>query len=716
MRGPALFAVVALGYAIGSGTALWLLHPDLGAIFYPPSGVTLAALVLTRRRLWPWALAAAALVELVANLWLGSPLGASVGLALANTVEPLVGAGLLRASVDRPLLSLRPDLLRFVGYAVVAGPAVGGLLGTAVLVRFEHVSALGTYAPYWAGDAMGVLTVGGTILTLPLAGDWLRRQTWLAYLLTVLGAVLVTVVAFGPRRASLDYLLFPALFLVAWKRGVAGVTAAGLASTLVANVVTARGHGPWAALGQTPHEQVATLQIFLGVAVLSAWLLAVEIDAREHAQSESAAELALRRRWQALQAVTERLATAATSEQIAEIVRRDGISLVSTLGLVGIVSRDGTELRTWASPAFPAGPAAELARLRLGIDHTPMTAAARLRQPVLLSSREEIADRFPGILASYELTGARGSLQIPAMVGDTVLGVLAFRLPDEGPMDPDLVISAHALTQLTAQALDRAQLYEQDHEAAHQLQRALLPASRFDLPGVRVAAVYRPSDAAHDVGGDWYDAFALPDGRIAVAVGDVVGHDLAAAVAMGRLQAALRLVATSADGPADVLCRLDTAALTIPGALLTTLGYAEYDPASRRLRYACAGHLPPLLATGDGNRYLRGGRSTPLGLPTGRRREAALTLPPGATLFWCTDGLIERRGEDLDLGLARLSAAVGRVTATCSQAGCEQVADDLIDGPLADDAVVLCLRTEPAETIVPWTKRAGPDVLPATPS
>jgi serine phosphatase RsbU (regulator of sigma subunit) len=154
-------------------------------------------------------------------------------------------------------------------------------------------------------------------------------------------------------------------------------------------------------------------------------------------------------------------------------------------------------------------------------------------------------------------------------------------------------------------------------------------------------------------------------------------------------------MARTHDAPDAVLRGLDRATADIAGAFCTSLGYGDYDPRTRTLRYARAGHLPPLLMTAGEVCFLNGGRGTPLGVRSrGGRHHAGVHVPAGAMLVWYTDGLIERRGENLDAGLERLAEAAGRVRAAGVAA---DVRDHLIatlapDGPPADDVAVLCLH------------------------
>jgi anti-sigma regulatory factor (Ser/Thr protein kinase) len=232
-----------------------------------------------------------------------------------------------------------------------------------------------------------------------------------------------------------------------------------------------------------------------------------------------------------------------------------------------------------------------------------------------------------------------------------------------------------------------------EQQAAHLLQQALLPSVELEFPGVRAAVRYRPAELHHEVGGDWYDVFDLPGDRVGFSVGDVVGHDLAAAAAMGRLQSVLRATAWSSSGPAQVLEELDRVSRTIPGADFATVGYGEFSPADGVLRYACAGHPPPLLVTSQDPTYLLGGRSQPLGYATGRRPQAELRLPGESTLVWYSDGLVERRRQPLDDGLGQLSQVTADLHAGSADTWCDAVLNAMTRGrPIEDDIVVIVLQ------------------------
>lgn len=285
----------------------------------------------------------------------------------------------------------------------------------------------------------------------------------------------------------------------------------------------------------------------------------------------------------------------------------------------------------------------------------------------------------------------------PLVARDEAIGALALAGTEPvwrlGPDDVPLVAEVAARIAL---AVDNARLHAAAAAIGERFQRALLP----DLPksgGLRFCARYSAAATAGQVGGDWYDAFELPDGDTALIIGDVNGHDLAAAVTMSQLRNMVRGIACDRQEPPGlILQRLDRACCQLYPGTLTTCLYAlvkTEDDGRRRLQHASAGHPPPLLVTVEGDTaFLEGARAMLLGVdPETRRPSAADPLPPGSTVVLYTDGLFERRGQSLDVGLARLR----RVAATAADRPIEEFCDTVLSGmdlTRADDTAVLGVR------------------------
>jgi soluble cytochrome b562 len=246
---------------------------------------------------------------------------------------------------------------------------------------------------------------------------------------------------------------------------------------------------------------------------------------------------------------------------------------------------------------------------------------------------------------------------------------------------------------------------------ADELQRSLFPDQLPVIPGLRVAARSRPGSSFMRVGGDWYDVISLPSGEVGLVVGDVVGHDLPAASAMGQIRAALRAFAVHETSPAKVLARVNTMVDILGVTDLTTCLYAIVNPSTGTFRWSSAGHLNPLVvrATGEA-RLLRGDPGPPFGasdaaLYVDRARE----IPRGGSVLLYTDGLVERRSSSISDGLARLESI--RVPATDPDGLCDHVLAALLGNgsPAHDDVTVLALRPSPPSesSIKPASLQAG---------
>lgn len=291
--------------------------------------------------------------------------------------------------------------------------------------------------------------------------------------------------------------------------------------------------------------------------------------------------------------------------------------------------------------------------------------------------------------------GIRSLLGVPLCVGEDVVGVLHV-----GTLAPRAFTDDDAeLLQLAADRIalaTRARMTVAEQAAASALQRSFLPGRLPDVPGLEFAARYVPGGGG-DVGGDWYDVFALPSGQLCVVVGDVVGRGLPASVAMGRLRSAVRAYALVSDDPAEILRRLDEQVRHFERDVMATVLCAIVDADQRAARISSAGHPPPVRAApGHPSGLVRIRTDPPVGLPRPRSRHSVtVDLPAGGGLVLYTDGLVERRAEPLDEGLGRLAAVVapGPAESVCAAVmgrmiGNEQVVDDV--------ALLVVMRTPAA--------------------
>lgn len=268
------------------------------------------------------------------------------------------------------------------------------------------------------------------------------------------------------------------------------------------------------------------------------------------------------------------------------------------------------------------------------------------------------------------------------------------------PCDPDVLRSKVAVfVELQHERRERVREAAARAEAeaiAGLLQRHLLPDRLPDVPSLEMAARYCPGERAAQVGGDWYDAIVLPGGQVGLAIGDVVGHGVRAATLMGELRSALRAYAIAEpDSPAAVLAHLSSLVeRTHGGQMVATALYMVIDVDSRQLRFASAGHLAPLLLDADGaTRFLESPRMPPLGIPWPKSLDDGhAELELGSTVLLYTDGLVERRTEGIDVGLARLQAAMSDGPTDLEQLSTHVLSNALGEDDRHDDVALLAVK------------------------
>jgi PAS domain S-box-containing protein len=245
-----------------------------------------------------------------------------------------------------------------------------------------------------------------------------------------------------------------------------------------------------------------------------------------------------------------------------------------------------------------------------------------------------------------------------------------------------------------ALAIQRAALHRRDLAITEELQRSLLPARLPDVPGMATAARYLPGGQGERVGGDWYDAVLQSPDQLLLIIGDVAGHGIAAAADMGQLRSALLAYALDGHGPGAILERLNAFQIGVHGPGMSTVALVRFDRKTRKATYSCAGHLPPLLLRPDGETvWLDGALAPPIGaVPDQAYREQSIPVRAGSALVLYTDGLVEERGERVDIGLERLRDAV-RDAPGEAEAVCDRILESLPIGEADDDVTLLVLRT-----------------------
>lgn len=295
-----------------------------------------------------------------------------------------------------------------------------------------------------------------------------------------------------------------------------------------------------------------------------------------------------------------------------------------------------------------------------GVSRSPGTMDEALRLvhdddlAVVRAHFEDLMIDGPAAEAEFRLCRADGQVVVVSSIGEPVMDATGTVVALRG-----MYVDRTARRSTEADVRAAESRLEDEQQVVLRLQRAMLPPRLPAVAEVELAAAYQPADGATGVGGDFYDAFALPDGRLAIAVGDVVGHDVEAAVTMGRIRSSIRAYAMHDPFPGRLLGKLNRLVCLCGDLTMTTAFYGVYTPWDGSLRYANAGHPHPLVVSGGTARPMQHRH----GMLTGASHQAAYTtfettLQPGDLLLCYTDGLIEHRDTDLDTGIERLCAAV----------------------------------------------------------
>jgi serine phosphatase RsbU (regulator of sigma subunit)/anti-sigma regulatory factor (Ser/Thr protein kinase) len=379
--------------------------------------------------------------------------------------------------------------------------------------------------------------------------------------------------------------------------------------------------------------------------------------------------------------------------------------------------------RTDRSPEVPPGAGVSPALMNLA--GSPGTAATVELDPhgtltAILKEGRPVSAHDPRAAAALaELLGPAAPAAVPP--GErlllaplrgrrSVLGmVILVRGLDRPVFQPDDALVAAQLATHTALGVDKAVLYGREAYIADALQRAMLPTSLPQPTGVRLAHRYLPAAETARVGGDWYDAIPLPGNRVALVVGDVMGHSMTSAAIMGQLRTTVQTLAMLDLPPEEVLYHLDEQAQRLGSDRMATCLYAVYDPVAHRLLLANAGHVPPLLLHRDGRtEVLRLPPGAPIGVGGVPFESVELPAPAGATLLLYTDGLVESRARDVWTGVEQLRDRVAAAAAAISSPPLEPLCDEALDvlgpGDRDDDVALLAARFEgiPPQDVAYW--------------
>ncbi|SBT37440.1 SpoIIE family protein phosphatase [Micromonospora auratinigra] len=399
-------------------------------------------------------------------------------------------------------------------------------------------------------------------------------------------------------------------------------------------------------------------------------------------------------------AVALDLLSAETVEDLVAIMVERAVPVLGADGGAMVV-REGME-RLRVVVGHRLGPEAQAAYDNVPYD-SPLPACwvARTGEPVLLSERAAGVAFTPEMIEVYESTGRDAWAFLPLRVGTRLLGSLAVSWREERRFRPDEITMLEAFAAQCAQALDRIQHLAAQRAsalAAQRLSEALQHSLLTSPPtagALEIAVRYQPAAHGAHVGGDWYDAFQTADGSTVLVVGDVTGHDREAVAAMGQIRNVLRgLAYDSADGPAVLLGRLDHALRGLQVRALATalLARVEPDGSGWRLRWSNAGHPPALLRGPAGGVRLLTEHDLMLGVqPAAPRREQSVRLPAGSTLVLCTDGLVERRNDVLDQGIADLTLRLEQVGDADPERLCDLLLELAPNGH-EDDIALLVMR------------------------
>ncbi len=409
----------------------------------------------------------------------------------------------------------------------------------------------------------------------------------------------------------------------------------------------------------------------------------------------------IRDRLEGLASAAIEMVTVDSFEGLTRVVFEQAFPILGADG-GALVIRDSGELRVFLSDRLD-----EQARLKY--EEAPFDSpwpgryVARTGERLIFPTQDDGIAFLPEMRQVYEDTGRLAWVYVPLSVRGRILGSMAVSWREEREIGDDEVALIEAIAAQCAQVIERIQMALINLESTREIeqmvesiQRSLLTSSPTSEQ-LDIGTHYLPAALAMQVGGDWYDAFTTKSGSTVLVVGDVAGHDGDAAAAMAQLRNLLRGLAIVGDrGPAVLISLLDESIVALDLDAIATVLVAEVreTPEGCSLRWASAGHLPPLVKRSDGTvEVLSPPSEVLLGLHgDSPRHEHSLVIEQRDVLLMYTDGLVERRGESLDVGLDRLAQTFGQLGAGCSADICDHLVERMLPGPPGDDVALLAVQ------------------------
>jgi PAS domain S-box-containing protein len=356
---------------------------------------------------------------------------------------------------------------------------------------------------------------------------------------------------------------------------------------------------------------------------------------------------------------------------------------------IGIADVAAGEIELWHSAGLEADIKGRWPRVPLD-STTPIGKAMLTGELIELATPDAMVEQFAVGAADAAKAGFVALAAYPIRRGRTAMG---FAWTTPVTFDAEMRNTLATVVELVGLGLQRAETNERDRRVAEQLQRSMLPTRLPEVSGASLGALYEAGTRGMQVGGDWYDVCVATDGRVLLGLGDVVGHGLQAASAMGQMRTAFAALAPTLPLE-DLVERLSGFSVDVRGALLSTVAVAEFSTDLSAMRVISAGHVPAMVRRADGAVEQLPDGGLPLGIEgTARRHVVGVDLAPGDTVVLYSDGLVERRVESIDVGLARLRSALRSADTTSGQTLVDDVFESL-GRPNADDVAVLVLRRD----------------------